>query len=217
MLAERLADEAALDAVLARAKAERQAEESLDQTWWHPATSLYVEGLERRITRRVLDWRSGDEAQLGPGWYHRENWGRQGTIRWSGLEAVAYLAAPAGPVALRARVYSGAAALGPVSGVTEVAPRVPGGVFVPLPPHPFTLPPDTWADLTVPVPRDQDAAPGPLRVTMRVDAPRIPRQRIPGSTDSRPLGLVVRRLALTELVGADRAQGAAGGRRGARN
>jgi SAM-dependent methyltransferase len=201
ILAERLADRAALDAILDRVQAERRAEESLDGTWWHAAAGVYVEG---RITRAVLDGQASDEAQLGPGWHAGEDWGRHGTVRWSGPEAIAYLAAPPGPVTLGARVYSGHALLGPVTGAVEVAPRTPDGVFAPLPPHRFALPPDTWADLTVAVPRDEGLGPGPVRVTLRVDAPRVPRQRIPESTDSRSLGVAVGRLALGRAPAAGR-------------
>lgn len=64
------------------------------------------------------------------------------------------------------------------------------GPFVPAGERAFALGPDVWQDLQLPIP----AAPGRVRVTISVDAPRLPRERIPGSQDARPLGLAVKRL-----------------------
>jgi hypothetical protein len=74
--------------------------------------------------------------------------------------------------------------------VAEHAP--PDGAFSPCGETVFDLPADTWQDLAVAIP----AAPGRIRLTLRVGAPRVPRDRIPGSQDSRPLGLAVKRLGL---------------------
>jgi hypothetical protein len=191
VLAERLpadAAEAAIDALLAQTAAEQQAEESFDG-WWHAAASLYV---ARRVTRAELAVGPGDEAQLGPGWYHREDWGQHGAIRWTGPEALVYLAAPGGATTLRIASYSGEARLGGVAGRVLVEHAAPGEGFVAAGETPFALPPDAWEELRVPVP----SARGQLRVTLRIEAPRVPRLLIPGSQDDRRLGLAVRRLAL---------------------
>jgi hypothetical protein len=188
VLAERLGGAPAVAAALERARVERQAEESLDERWWHPAATLQAAG----VTRSTVAMGSDDDAQLGPGWFHREDWGKIGRIRWSGPEAVAYLAAPAGTRAVRVRAYSGERGLGPVEGRLVVDDVGAGGAPEPLGERPFSLPADTWADLEVPL-----AAPvsGPLCLTLHVPAPRVPRDRIPGSRDDRPLGLAVTRLS----------------------
>jgi hypothetical protein len=188
VLAERLGGAPAVAAALERARVERQAEESLDERWWHPAATLQAAG----VTRSTVAMGSDDDAQLGPGWFHREDWGKIGRIRWSGPEAVAYLAAPAGTRAVRVRAYSGERGLGPVEGRLVVDDVGAGGAPEPLGERPFSLPADNWADLEVPL-----AAPvsGPLCLTLHVPAPRVPRDRIPGSRDDRPLGLAVTRLS----------------------
>jgi SAM-dependent methyltransferase len=186
VLAERLGGAPAVAAALERVRIERQAEESLDERWWHPAATLYAAA----IARAALDMGPGDDAQLGPGWFHREEWARIGRIRWSGPEAVAYLAAPAGGRTVRVRGYSGEASLGPVEGRLVVDHAGLDGAFERAGSREFALPPDTWANLDVPL----VAPPGPLRVTLQVPAPRIPRDRIAGSRDDRSLGLAVTRL-----------------------
>jgi hypothetical protein len=181
--------EAAIDALLAQTAAEQQAEEFPLDGWWHAAASLYV---ARRVTRAELAVGPRDEAQLGPGWYHREDWGQHGAIRWTGPEALVYLAAPGGATTLRIASYSGEARLGGVAGRVLVEHAAPGEGFAAAGETPFALPPDAWEELHVPVP----PARGQLRVTLRIDAPRVPRLLIPGSQDDRRLGLAVRRLAL---------------------
>jgi SAM-dependent methyltransferase len=189
LLAERVADPAALDAALDRTAAERQAEEAGGDRWWHAAESLYV---PRRVHRAAVEVGPGDEAQLGPGWYHREHWGRLGAVRWTGPEAIAYLGAPGQPGTVRVRAYSGEPALGPVSGALAVEALAADGDRALLAEGPVALPGDTWGELALAVP----AATGPLRVTLRTEAPRVPRERVPGNQDPRPLGFAVRRLWL---------------------
>jgi hypothetical protein len=57
---------------------------------------------------------------------------------------------------------------------------------------PFALAADTWADLVVPF----QAPSGLIRLTIHADALRVPRDLIPGSGDSRGLGLAIQRLRL---------------------
>jgi SAM-dependent methyltransferase len=188
-LAERLTSPAAIEAAIERTRVERQAEESYDYGWWHAAESLYV---PQRVQQASLPVGPGDDAQLGPGWYHREDWGRLGFVRWTGPEAIAYLASRggAGPVVIRG--YSGEPNLGPVAGRVVVEHAPTDGAFAAAGELPFSLPADTWTELSAPIP----AAPGRLRVTIRVDAPRIPCERVPGNQDTRPLGLAVTRIEL---------------------
>jgi hypothetical protein len=133
-----------------------------------------------------------DEGQLGPGWYHREIWGSHGAMRWTRGEAVAYLSTTGQASALRVRVYSGEPRLGPVEGRVVVHHTAAGDGAVTTAERAFALPPDTWEELTVPVP----SILGQLRVTIHVSPLRVPRERIPGSQDDRGLGLAVKRLSL---------------------
>jgi SAM-dependent methyltransferase len=186
VLAERLETAAAVEAAIERAATDRRAEESYDYGWWHAAESLYV---PHRITGAAIDVGPGDEGQLGPGWFHREDWGKLGWMRWTGPEAIAYLASGGG-ASVRIRAYAGEAKLGPVTGRIRADHAPPGGPFASVGEQPFTLAADVWEELRVAIP----ASPGRVRVTVTVDAPRLPRDRIPGSQDSRPLGLAVKRL-----------------------
>jgi SAM-dependent methyltransferase len=188
VLAERLGGPAALDAALDRVLAERRAEESTDG-WWHAAESLYV---ERRVARDSVEMGAGEEAQLGPGWYHREDWGRLGAMRWTGGTAYAYLRAAGARTRARVRAYAGEPALGPVAGRLAVEHAAPGRELAPAGETAFALPAGAWADLEAPLP----AEPGLVRLTLRIDAPRVPRERVPGSRDARRLGLAVKRLGL---------------------
>jgi hypothetical protein len=188
VLAQRLVGPRAVDAAIARVRAERQAEESLEG-WWVAAQSLF---LPHRTLPATLELGPGDEDQLGPGWFGREDWGKLGAMRWTGGRAEAYLGhdGRAGRACLRA--YSGETRLGPVSG-RVVAERVAtDGQATPAGEASFTLAPDTWAELAVPL----RAPAGLVRVTIHAEPPRIPRDRVPGSGDSRGLGLAIKRLWL---------------------
>jgi SAM-dependent methyltransferase len=190
LLAERLSTPAAIEAAIERTKVASDAEEAPRDGWWHAADSLY---LPHRVTAARVDVGPGDEDHLGPGWYHRENWGRVGDIRWTGPEAVTYLRTDGRPTAVRLRVYTGDPRLGGVAGRLALAHAAPGAPFAPAGEVPFALAADTWTELEAPVPR----RPGRLRVTIIVDAPRVPRTLAPDFLqDTRPLGLVLNRVQL---------------------
>ena len=57
---------------------------------------------------------------------------------------------------------------------------------------PFALALDQWTCVSAPLPPE----PGTVRLTLRVAQPRVPKERIPGAGDERPLGVAVRRLFL---------------------
>ena len=135
----------------------------------------------------------GDEDQLGPGWFGREAWGKLGAMRWTGGRAEAYLGhdGPRGPgpwsaptrasrASARSRGGSSSSAWSP----TARRPR-PGEA-------PFSLAPDTWAELAVPF----RPPAGLLRITLHAEPLRVPRERVPGSGDGRGLGLAIKRLWL---------------------
>ena len=187
VLAERLTTPAAVEAAIERTRLERLAEDSVDG-WWLPAAGLYH--LRRAMPPR-LEMETAEE-QLGPGWYHREHWGQQGAMRWTAGEALAYLGTDGRASRLHVRAYAGEPRLGPVQGRIVVHHAEIVGDYELAGELDFALPPDTWEELTVPIP----TRPGRLRVTISVDPLRVPRDRLPGSLDARGLGLAVKRLWL---------------------
>ncbi|MEZ0293833.1 MAG: methyltransferase domain-containing protein [Solirubrobacteraceae bacterium] len=188
VLAERLSGAPAIERAIARVRAERRAEESLEG-WWVAAQSLY---LPHRTLPATLELGPGDEDQLGPGWFGREAWGKLGAMRWSGGRAEAYLGHDGRARQACVRAYAGEPRLGPVSGRLVVERVAADGRATPAGTAPFTLAPDTWAELSVPF----QAPAGLVRVTLHAEPLRVPRDRVPGSGDSRGLGLAVKRLWL---------------------
>jgi len=188
VLAQRLAGSAAVPAAVARVQAEHRAEDGGDP-WWSTAPGLHLVGTR---FRPVLEMGPGDEDQLGAGWFWLEDWGKLGAMRWTGGQAQAYLGqeGQAGRVVIRA--YSGDARLGPVSGRLVVEHVEIDGQVTPAGETDYSLPPDTWAELTVPL----RAAAGLIRVTIRTEPLRVPRDCVPGSADHRGLGLAIKRLWL---------------------
>jgi SAM-dependent methyltransferase len=188
VLAQRLAGQEAIDAAIARVRAERRAEESLEG-WWIAAQSLY---LPHRTLPGTLEVGPGDEDQLGPGWFGREDWGTRGAVRWTGGRAEAYLGHDGRAARAWVRAYSGEPQLGPVSGRLVAERLETDGRATPAGEASFALSPDTWAELGVAL----RAPAGLVRVTIHAEPLRIPRERVPGSADSRGLGLAITRLGL---------------------
>jgi SAM-dependent methyltransferase len=188
VLAQRLPGAPAIDAAIARVRAERRAEESLEG-WWVAAQSLY---LPHRTLSGTLELGPGDEDQLGPGWFGREAWGKLGAVRWTGGRAEAYLGHDGRAQRACVRAYSGETRLGPVSGRLVVERVESDGRATPAGEAPFALAPDTWAELAVPF----RASAGLVRITLHAEPLRVPRARVPGSGDSRGLGLAIKRLWL---------------------
>jgi SAM-dependent methyltransferase len=188
VLAQRLAGQPAIDAAIARVRTERQAEESLEG-WWVAAQGLY---LPHRTLPATLELGPGDEDQLGPGWFGREAWGKLGAMRWTGGRAEAYFGHGGGAGRACVRAYAGEPRLGPVSGRLVVERVETDGRATPAGTAPFTLAPDAWAELAVPF----EAPAGLVRLTIHAEPLRVPRERVPGSGDSRGLGLAIKRLWL---------------------
>jgi SAM-dependent methyltransferase len=189
LLAERLETPAAMAAAVERARLERQSEDALTGSWWHPAEGLY---LAHRPPEAVLEMGPEDETQLGPGWYHREDWGAPGAMRWAGAEAVCHVGCDGTARALSVHAYAGEPRLGPVTGKVVVEHVAADGTVAPPLSTPFTLPADTWDDIVVPLPQ----APGRLRVTLITERLRQPSRLIEGSRDTRGLGVAVKRVTL---------------------
>jgi len=188
VLIQRLAGSAAVQAAIRRVQAERRAEDLLD-SWWSAAPGLYLAGAQFPAT---LEIRPGDEDQLGPGWFWREDWGKLGFIRWTGRQAVAYLGHGGGSSRVCLRVYSGESRLGPASGRVAVERVGADGPTVPIGEAPIALPPDSWTEITVPF----VAPAGLVRVTVEATPPRVPHTLLPGSSDDRALGLAIKRIWL---------------------
>jgi SAM-dependent methyltransferase len=188
VLVQRLEGPAVVAAMIARVQAERRAEDRLD-AWWSAAPGLHLAGAR---FLRTLEMRPGDEDQLGPGWFWREDWGKLGAMRWTGSRAVAYLGHDGGAARACVRAYSGEARLGPVSGRLVAEHVGPDGRATPAGEAAFTLKPDTWAELAVPF----QAPPGLVRVTIHAEPVRVPRDCIPNSADGRRLGLAIKSLWL---------------------
>ena len=188
VLTQRLAGAPAIAAAIARVRAERRAEESLEE-WWVAAQGLY---LPHCTLPGTLELGPGDEDQLGPGWFGRETWGKLGAMRWSGGRAETYLGHAGHADRAVVRAYSGESRLGPVTGRLVVERMETDGRATPAGEAPFSLAPDTWAELAVPF----QAASGLLRLTLHTEPLRVPQERVPGSRDSRGLGLAVKRLWL---------------------
>jgi hypothetical protein len=113
-------------------------------------------------------------------------------MRWTGGRAEAYLGHDGRARRAGVRAYSGETRLGPVSGRLVVERVGPDGRATPAGEAPFALAPDTWAELAVPF----QASAGLVRVTLHAEPLRVPRECVPGSGDSRGLGLAIRRLWL---------------------
>jgi hypothetical protein len=177
---------AAVQAAIRRVEAERRAEDQLD-SWWSAAPALYFAGARFPAS---LEIRPGDEDQLGAGWFWREDWGKVGLVRWTGVHATAHLGHAGGAAVARLRVYSGEPRLGPVSGRVTLEQVRTDGPADRIGEAPFALPPDTWTELAVPF----TAPAGALRVTIEAEPPRVPHILLPSSSDDRALGLAIKRI-----------------------
>jgi SAM-dependent methyltransferase len=192
VLAQRLAGPPAIEAAIARVRAEHRAEDSLEG-WWLPAQSLYLHlPHSHRTLPAMIALGPGDEDHLGLGWFAREDWGKLGAMRWTGGRAEAYLGHDGRATRACVRAYSGEPRLGPVSGRLVVERVETDGRATPAGEAPFALAPDTWAELTAPL----RASAGLVRVTLYAEPLRIPRERVPGTGDGRGLGLAIKRLWL---------------------
>ena len=159
---------------------------------WSPLQTLYL--LQAQFKSTILmgkeDWR-----QLGPGWYFLEYW-PEGPIRWCSRRAEAYLGAKTGQKSLRLRVFSGEAFLGErVTGSLKLAYSQDRFSFIPLTETSFDLPAGVWTDLKTVLPQ-KISSPGVVRLVLTVDQSRLPARLIPGSTDTRELGLAVKGMAV---------------------
>jgi SAM-dependent methyltransferase len=170
----------------------RRLHHGYDDRWSH----MQILYLLQADFKPVLPMGKEDWRQLGPGWYFLENWS-EGPIRWTGRRAEAYLFARPGSRQLYLRVFSGDFFLGErITGSLKLAFSSDRFSFLPLVESSFTLSAGIWTDLTVPFP-ESIRGPGLIRLILQVDQSRVPAGLIPGSSDTRELGLAVAGLAVT--------------------
>ncbi len=168
----------------------RRKHHSYDDRWSHLQT-LYLHQAEFKPVLRMgkEDWR-----QLGPGWYFLENW-EAGPVRWTSRWAEAYLPVKPGDSKVYLRVFSGDFLLGNrITGSLKLTYSSDRFSFVPFGETAFDLPAGIWTDLAITFP-ESIISPGLIQLIIQVDQFRVPASLVPGSSDTRELGLAVTGLA----------------------
>jgi hypothetical protein len=169
----------------------RKKHHGFDDRWSHIKT-LFLLQADFNSTLRMG---KGDWRQLGAGWYFLEEW-ETGPVRWSGRRAEAYLAADRGSRGLRLRVFSGNAVLGTgITGSIKVFYSRDRNIFTFMAENTFDIPAGIWTDLGVPF-QEKISEHGIIRLILEVNQSRIPERLIPGSTDTRELGVAVAGMAV---------------------
>ncbi|MBN1676742.1 MAG: class I SAM-dependent methyltransferase [Kiritimatiellae bacterium] len=183
-------DRATLEAV-ARHECRLRPSHQGNEPLWSGLQPLYL--TQTALGNRVKIGR-GDWRRLGAGWHGLEFWGA-GPYRWTTGFSEAFVAPTRGSRRVRARLYSGERALGAeVTGRLRASWAPDGLCFEPLCETPFSLPADTWADVDLPLP--ERLASGVVAVAVETDRPRVPAECVPGSGDTRKLGVVATRFVL---------------------
>jgi hypothetical protein len=169
----------------------RRLHHGYDDRWSHLQTLYLLQAdFKPNLPMGKEDWR-----QLGTGWYFLENWA-EGPVRWTSRKAEAYLAAKRGTQHLRLRVFSGDSRLGTrITGTLGISYSQDRFSFVPIAEDSFDLTAGIWTDLVVKFPQ-KIPAPGIIRLVLQTDQSRSPARLIPGSTDTRELGLAVAGIAV---------------------
>jgi 2-polyprenyl-3-methyl-5-hydroxy-6-metoxy-1,4-benzoquinol methylase len=177
---------------VAQRECQRESLHQGSQPYWSPLMGLYLIQAEMKpaLLMGPDDWH-----QLGTGWHPLERW-PQGWIRWTRRFSEAYLVPGQNSNRLSVRVYTGDPLLGKeVTGSLEIEYAEDKLAFKPVISRQFRLPGDAWQDLDAALPGSLSPE-GLTRVILRVDPPRVPALLIPGSQDTRELGLAVSSLAL---------------------
>lgn len=185
ILAQRLGTAQTVREAWRRVYAEYRAEEKYSPILY---LSRPLASLAGAITHR-LDIGPDDAVQLGEGWHAPEWWSRR-WIRWTGPEAAVFLEGKGGERRAFAKVMAGVPQLGPADGWLTVERCGAEGARTST--QPFHIPAGGRAVVSAPLP----AGEGEITLTLRVDPVRRPTERIPGSQDTRPLGVAVTRLWL---------------------
>src|SRR4030042_3946835 len=162
----------------------RRKHHGYDDRWSHlQALYLHQAEFEPFLQMGKEDWRG-----LGPGWYFLEKW-EAGQVRWTSRRAEVYLSTKPKNRQLYVRAFSGDPLLGErVSGTLKLAYSPDRFSFVPFGETTFDLPAGIWTDLVMNFPQRVPSS-GLLCLNLQVDQLRSPAHLIPGSTDTRELGL----------------------------
>jgi SAM-dependent methyltransferase len=169
----------------------RRKHHGYDDRWSHLQT-LYLRQADFKPVLRIggEDWR-----QLGLGWYFLENW-EAGPVRWTSRRAEAYLSAKPRHREVYLRVFSGDALLGEqVDGTLKLGYSIDRTTFISFGETPFNLPAGIWTDLKAEFPESLPAS-GIILIKIFVDQQRSPAKLVPGSSDTRELGLAVAGIAV---------------------
>lgn len=143
----------------------------------------------RSVSRNVIVMGDADVFQLGPGWYECEDW--PPVVRWTGRSATAFLRARRGEARAACRVHAGPRG---VRGSLRVNGEQAGR---------FDLAAGQSAELVFGLPDAvieaiDSGAVTTLELRFEIDNPFVPATDIPGSRDSRELGVAVERVWLLE-------------------
>jgi SAM-dependent methyltransferase len=133
-----------------------------------------------------------DQSCLGEGWHALER-RRGGWFRWSGPSSTVHLAATGKETRAFARIDAGDRRLGPVTGELVASRRRPGEPDAAVISAPFCLAAGGKGTVSAPLPPGA----GEVLLTLAVAPPRRPCDLIPGSPDTRPLGVAVSRVWLS--------------------
>jgi SAM-dependent methyltransferase len=185
ILAQRLGTPQAVQDAWRRLLAEHLAEEEYPPVLRLSRPLAFLAGV--RADR--LDIGPDDLLLLGEGWHGLERW-PAGWVRWTGPEAVAFLAGSGGEERAFAQVLAGDPQLGPAEGRLTVRRSGAGGPAASS--EPYRIPAGGRAVLSAPIP----AGEGEITLILAADPLRRPVELIPGSQDPRPLGVAVTRLWL---------------------
>ncbi len=169
----------------------RRKHHGFDDRWSHLKT-LYLKQTDFKpaLPMGAEDWR-----QLGPGWYFLEHW-EVGPVRWTSRKAEAYLSAKPGHREVYLRVFSGDALLGKQVGVMlKLEYSIDRTTFIAFGETVFDLPAGIWTDLKAEFPEPLPAS-GIILIKIFVDQERSPAKLVPGSSDTRELGLAVAGMAV---------------------
>ncbi|MGA3086360.1 MAG: class I SAM-dependent methyltransferase [Thermodesulfobacteriota bacterium] len=159
---------------------------------WSPLMGLYLVQAKMKSSLAIGP---GDWIQLGLGWHALEHW-EQGWVRWSSKRSEVYLEPRVKSRRFLIRLYTGDPALGEeVKGSLEIDWASDRLFFSLLVNKPFSLQSDSWKDMNLDLPSFFPKG-GLLRVIIKVDQQRVPACLIPGSKDTRELGLAVAGMAI---------------------
>jgi ubiquinone/menaquinone biosynthesis C-methylase UbiE len=143
------------------------------------------------LNRISLNDISANSKQFGAGWYHIEDWGANGKIRWTRKEAVAYLMPKGNEKHCKIELYSGPKDLiYDISGEIIVEQDRETATYR-VGKKRFSVPVNKWR--TVDIPISKIFSQRYLRIKIMLDQKFNPHQ-LSNSQDDRDIGIAVRRI-----------------------